>query len=246
MPAASVYDSTMYTTTVFKNCVFKKNTATTTRTFNCIKQYSGTVGVSAKNYCKFTSILTFEDCTFTENQGLNVVTVGDYVFSSSNLTIIDQSTPCDPTLTVSDASSESESEGGCDYDDGPPQREKACQGFHNESIYDCYQGAANQSRPLADLQKAYMPFHPMDFLSTSSPAYLSIVKVRPHFIQHRSNSTSKHVWGSAKNAAILLLPMRAKASVHDRPSMLLHSSTSAAVGMNEMMSCVSQHSNALM
>jgi hypothetical protein len=243
MPAASVYDTTMYTTTVFKNCVFKKNTATTTRTNNCIKQYSGTVGVSAENYCKFTSILTFEDCTFTENQGLNVVTVGDYVFSSSNLTIIDQASPCDPT--VYDDSSEYENEGGCDYET-VPQKEKACQGFHNESIHDCYQGVANQSRPLADMPKAYMPFHPKDFLSTSSPAYLSIVKVRPHFIQHRSISTSNHVWGSAKNAAILLLPMRAKASVHGRPSMLLHSSTSAAVGMNEMISCVSQHSNALM
>jgi hypothetical protein len=165
----------MYTTAAFKNCIFKKNMATTSLSNNCRPQYSGTVGVSADNVCDFNVVITFDNCTFAQNQGENVVTYGDYVFSSTNLTIIDEALPC---LTDDDPDDSSCSPyDGKEMEDLQPSH---CKGFYDESLYDPCEPPhpRNVSRQLTDLPTTYLPLKQKDILNSSSPAYQSIVKVR--------------------------------------------------------------------
>jgi hypothetical protein len=192
MPAASVEDSTAFTTAAFKDCVFEKSKSTTISTSNCARQYSGTVGVITENNCGFIGVATFEGCTFSQNQGQNVITRTANIYSQTNLTIIDETITCEgpeesnTTADVEDSQSTDvaadyetcECDGACVERANPPE----CQGYYNVDLYDDNCDAppppVNVSRPLSALPTAFIPFKASDFLSTSSPAYQAIVRVR--------------------------------------------------------------------
>jgi hypothetical protein len=167
----------MYTTAAFKDCVFINNTATTPKSENCQRQFSGTVGVYNENDCGVGIVVTFENCTFTGNQGENVVLYADFVFSSTNLTVIDESAHLD----CNDASPY-EPDGECIPSNGTEleQTNPDCLDLYDENSFTpCPPTTpANASRRLEDLPRSKVPLRRLQLLNTSSSVYQGIVKVR--------------------------------------------------------------------
>jgi hypothetical protein len=178
-----VEDTSVYTTAAFKDCVFTNNTATTPKSENCQRQFSGTVGVQSHNDCGVGIVVTFENCTFTSNQGENVVLYADYVFSSTNLTIIDESAPLD-----CNANPYPEPDGECIPVNGTEREQEREKGFADSpdclDLYDenfftpCHPtNLENASRRLEDLPRSFVPLRRLQLLNTSSSVYQGIVKV---------------------------------------------------------------------